>query len=88
VRGANRTLWAMDEYARIGNVKLQSIDAPLVSFCRNPILRWAGNGKERYAPLFAVNLFNNQWGTNFPQWIEGDFDFEFVLSETDEKENQ
>ena len=88
VRGANRTLWAMDEYARIGNVKLQSIDAPLVSFCRNPILRWAGNGKERYAPLFAVNLFNNQWGTNFPQWIEGDFDFEFVLSETEEKENQ
>ena len=84
VRGANRTLWASDEYARIGNVKLQSVDAPLVSFCRNPVLRWVN--REKYSPLFSVNLFNNQWGTNFPQWIEGNFEFEFVLSETDENQ--
>ncbi len=83
VSGSNRSMWAMDEYARIGNVKLESIDAPLVSFCRNAVLKWNGSGKENYYPMFTVNLFNNQWGTNFPQWIEGNFDFEFLLSETE-----
>lgn len=28
VRNANRILWATDEYARIGNVRLSSVDAP------------------------------------------------------------
>jgi hypothetical protein len=27
-----------------------------------------------------VNLFNNQWGTNFPMWNEGDGRARFVLS--------
>lgn len=25
------------------------------------------------------NLFNNMWGTNFPQWIGGDLSFRYVL---------
>lgn len=81
VKDANHILWAMDGYARIGNVKLASIDAPLVSFGKNAIMEWNGGGKRKYKPSFVVNLFNNQWGTNFPQWIEGNFNFEFVLSE-------
>ena len=84
VRGANKSMWAMDEYARIGNIRLRSIDAPLISFRRNAVLRWNGGGKEKYYPMFTVNLFNTQWGTNFPQWIEGDFQFEFVLEETED----
>ena len=30
---------------------------------------------------FVVNFFNNHWGTNFPQWIEGDYSFEMKLFE-------
>ncbi len=86
VRNANRILWATDEYARIGNVRLSSVDAPLVSFGRSAVSEWNGGGPRKYTPAFVVNLFNNHWGTNFPQWIEGDFDFEFLLSETNEAE--
>jgi hypothetical protein len=25
------------------------------------------------------NLFNNMWGTNFPQWNEGDFTFDYTI---------
>lgn len=91
VKNANHILWAMDEYARIGNVKLSSIDAPLISFGKNAIMEWNGGGKRSYKPKFVINLFNNQWGTNFPQWIEGNFNFEFIISETDadrEKNNK
>lgn len=91
VKNANHILWAMDEYARIGNVKLSSIDAPLISFGKNAIMEWNGGGKRSYKPKVVINLFNNQWGTNFPQWIEGNFNFEFVISEADadrEKNNK
>jgi hypothetical protein len=26
------------------------------------------------------NLYNNKWGTNFPQWWEGDFRARFLLA--------
>ena len=29
--------------------------------------------------MLYFNLFNNMWGTNFPQWIEGTFTYRFVL---------
>lgn len=83
VDDANRILWAMDEYARIGNVRLSSPDAPLVSFGKNAIMEFNGGKKRKYKPSFVVNLFNNQWGTNFPQWTEGNFVFEFFLSENE-----
>ena len=30
-------------------------------------------------PELWFNLFNNMWGTNFPQWIEGDFHYHFTI---------
>ena len=30
-------------------------------------------------PQWCTNLFNNMWGTNFPQRIGGDFSFRFTL---------
>ncbi len=83
VKDANQILWAMDEYVKIGNVKLYSYDAPLVSFTVNPIMKFNGGKPKKQGNFFNVNLFNNQWGTNFPQWIEGDLTFEFFLSEED-----
>lgn len=40
------------------------------------------NFRKRYEqqdPVFCFNLFNNMWGTNFPQWIEGNLTYRFVI---------
>lgn len=81
VENANQIMWACDKYSQIDNLRLYSVDAPLVSFCNNAVMEWNGGKTGKYKPQFCVNLFNNQWGTNFPQWIEGNFDFEFMITE-------
>lgn len=79
VKKANHNLWAIDSYARIDNTKLYSYDAPLISFGSNGICKfWKTTPRKRKA-VFAVNLFNNHWGTNFPQWIRGAFRYAFLL---------
>ncbi len=79
VKDANQILWSVDHYARIGNRKLYSIDAPLISFGENAVCRFNGGTPRKKSPVFVVNLFNNHWGTNFPQWIEGDLSYEFFI---------
>lgn len=34
---------------------------------------------EEHEPTWYFNLFNTMWGTNFPQWLEGDYHWEFCL---------
>lgn len=82
---ANQILWSMNDYARIGNMKLYSVDAPLVSFGRNAVCRYNAGRPRKKKPAFVVNLFNNHWGTNFPQWIEGDLSYEFFLEPSEER---
>lgn len=81
VRNANQLYWAMDSYAQIDDIRLQSLDAPVVSFGKNGIAEYTGGLQRKKKASFYVNLFNNHWGTNFPQWMEGDYSFEFILSE-------
>ncbi len=81
VKGANQLLFSSDGYARIGNIKLSSLDAPLVSFGENAICRFQATPKSKRKPIFVINLFNNHWGTNFPQWIEGDLSYEVIIEE-------
>ena len=81
VRNGNQLYWAMDNYAQIDNIRLQSLDAPLVSFGKNGIAEYTGGLQKKKKASFYINLFNNHWGTNFPQWMEGDYSFEFILSE-------
>ena len=79
IPNANQILWSVDRYAKIDNIQLMSYDAPLISFGKNAIFEFNGGKMRSKKPIFVVNLFNNQWGTNFPQWIEGEFSFEFAL---------
>lgn len=80
VPNTNQLYWAMDNFAKIDHIRLQSIDAPLVSFGKNGIAEYTGGVQKKKKASFYINLFNNHWGTNFPQWMEGDYSFEFVLS--------
>lgn len=81
VPNTNQLYWAMDRFAEVDNVRLQSLDAPLVSFGKNGIAEYTGGVQKKKKASFYINLFNNHWGTNFPQWFEGDYSFEFILSE-------
>lgn len=79
VNHANHLIWAIGDYAKIDSVKLFSYDAPLISFEKNAIFEFCNKNVKRKRAKFVVNLFNNQWGTNFPQWIEGSMKYSFRL---------
>jgi alpha-mannosidase len=54
-------------------------DTPLFSIGEKGIYQYS----KEYIPQQAIlhfNLFNNQWGTNFPQWIGGDFRYSFRIA--------
>lgn len=79
-KNANTILWCVDEFVQIGNIKIFPIDSPLVSFGESAVFKYnGGEFKKPNSNSFVFNLFNNMWGTNFPQWIEGDFCFEYVI---------
>ena len=79
-RDANRLLFCCEDWVdvedRDGGVLVIPFDSPLFSIGDPAIERFdgtAGPGE----PCLHFNLFNTQWGTNFPQWIEGSFTFRF-----------
>lgn len=55
-----------------GGFGLSTPDAPGVSLDRPGLFRFTGDFVPRKPNVF-VNLFNNQWGTNFAEWIDGSF---------------
>ena len=81
VEDANVRLFCLDRYAIAGNVGFISYDAPLVSFDGNAIYESnIGTFMKKKAKGVTFNLFNNMWGTNFPQWTEGDFTFVWKIT--------
>ena len=82
IHKGNRTLHAADGGVFYEDdqsaLTINSLDAPLVAPGAPALLRFPD-----VAPSLArgmhFNLCNNTWGTNFPQWIEGDARFRFRL---------
>ena len=75
VPGANRHLMAVSSGVAItsaeqGGVALCPLDSPLVSL-EKPGLWWWSMDFVPKKPTLFVNLYNNQWNTNFPLWQEG-----------------
>lgn len=79
-RGANHAFYALEHFAAAEDerslVSVVSHDCPLLSIGENGVHQFRMDYEE-HAPEFRFCLFNNMWGTNFPQWIEGDMAFEF-----------
>ncbi|SHE36338.1 Glycosyl hydrolases family 38 N-terminal domain-containing protein [Arenibacter palladensis] len=64
---------SMALYGKKGNgVALNCPESPAVSIDEPGLWRFTGEKKFRSGNVF-VNLYNNQWGTNFTEWIEGSF---------------
>lgn len=62
-----------------GNVSICSLDAPLFGLGSPGVYEYHKEFGENREPAVYFNLFNNMWGTNFPQWIGGSFCYRFVL---------
>lgn len=54
-------------------------DTPLFGIGTPGVYEYHKQYGPRREPRLYFNLFNNMWGTNFPQWMEGDFSYRFVL---------
>ena len=79
-RNANHAFYALEHFAAASDNRamtaIVSHDAPLVSIGENGVHKFRAE-YEPHDPEMRFCLFNNMWGTNFPQWIEGDMAFEF-----------
>ncbi len=80
VPGANHAFYAIEHFIAAETdwaaVAVVSHDCPLVSIGENGVYTYHRNYEDR-ASEFRYCLFNNMWGTNIPQWIEGEMTFEF-----------
>jgi hypothetical protein len=81
--GANHVFYCMENYITMmgkqNGLCIVAKDSPLVSLGSSGILDYRQNYKEPNEPIACFNLFNNMWGTNFPQWIGGNLCYRYVL---------
>ena len=79
---ANHALYCLESFACAENGKnglcVVTHDAPVCAIGETGIYGYRKTYKA-HAPILYFNLFNNMWGTNFPQWMEGDFKWDFTL---------
>lgn len=80
--GAGRALYCLEAFACAegegGGLCAVSHDAPLCAIGETGIYAYRPT-YEPHDPVLYFNLFNNMWGTNFPQWIRGDFSWDFTV---------
>jgi hypothetical protein len=82
VEGANRSLWCVDGWLdatddRLG-LAVIPLDMPLVSVGTTGIYSFDPARVPTGSVVYS-HMFNTQWGTNFPQWLEGEFRFRIRL---------
>lgn len=81
VSNGNREMHAVTDRIRFEGIDLITWDAPVVGIGTSGIYAFNNRIPDRDAGIY-VNLFNNQWGTNFPAWNRGDARFRFSLVPT------
>jgi alpha-mannosidase len=78
--GANTSLYCCDRWMNVSDgehgIAFFPKDTPLLSIGENRIYVYSKDYTPQ-KPVLYWNAFNNQWGTNFPQWIGGDFRYQY-----------
>lgn len=82
-KGANTRLHCASQWVDVQDegvgLAIIPFDTPLFSIGEKGIYQYS----QVYVPeqpTLHFNLFNNQWGTNFPQWISGSFQYAFRIA--------
>lgn len=82
VEDANNLLYCCENWVDISDkdsgMSIITYDTPLFSVGKPAIYDYSGKYNQSNSTLY-FNLFNNMWGTNFPQWIGGTFSFKYRL---------
>ena len=82
VRGGGRRMHAVTSRLSCadGNHRLEitTLDAPVVAFGVRSPLNFSKDLPDLQQGAH-INLFNNAWGTNYPQWAGGDWRYRFTL---------
>jgi len=60
------------------SLEIKTLDAPVVAFVPESPLNFSQELPDPQAGVH-VSLFNNAWGTNYPQWAGGDWLYRFTL---------
>lgn len=80
---ANHVFYCLENYISVTDDKkglcIIAKDTPLAALGNTGIYKYLNEYRPPEEPVIYFNLFNNMWGTNFPQWIGGDLSYRFVL---------
>lgn len=81
-RGCNHALYCLEACAMAedesGGLCVVTHDTPLCAIGETGIYAFRPT-YEPHAPILYLSLYNNMWGTNFPQWLGGDLKFDVTL---------
>ena len=81
---ANHSFYCLEnEVTAAGEKSMVTVfpqDTPLMAIGSSGLYEYEPEFPKGRSPEIWFNLFNNMWGTNFPQWIEGDFSYHFTIS--------
>ncbi|RTE10646.1 DUF5054 domain-containing protein [Paenibacillus whitsoniae] len=82
-KGANTRLHCASHWVDVQDgpvgLAIMPMDTPLFSIGEKGIYQYSKTYTPQQ-PDLHFNLFNNQWGTNFPQWLGGSFHYAFRLA--------
>lgn len=83
VRGGSRSMHAVSERLRYrdarGAFEIATLDAPIVALGARSPLNFSLEPPTMQDGIH-VSLYNNAWGTNYPQWCGGDWMYRFTLN--------
>lgn len=78
VSKGNREMHCTQESLEFDDIFVKTLDAPLFAIEKPSAYAFYNRLPDPGRGVW-FNLFNNQWGTNFPMWNEGDARFRFIL---------
>ncbi|MGN1141153.1 MAG: glycosyl hydrolase-related protein [Oliverpabstia sp.] len=82
VKDGNHAIYCCENWMDVTSgddcVTLICKDSPLNSIGESGIYKFRSDYQE-HRPSIYNNMFNNMWGTNFPQWIEGNLEYHYRL---------
>ncbi len=77
VDNGSKNMFATDFGVRYPSITIHSVDGAVASIGKPAMLDFQNEFWDRSKIWF--NLYNNQWGTNFPMWYEEDARFRYEL---------